>query len=143
MVLSVPAFLAALVAMFSSAELVPLVLGDNTGVALLGMGGILLIVGVVLLVVSPKKKPMAQGAVVVAAPQQIEIKRTEMNWASNAAKAPSDEMQTQLDAINQKIGQAKVRYGVGELSGETYKMLLADFEKEKTEIQRRILDAER
>lgn len=143
LILSVPAFLAALIAMFSSAELIPAFLGDNTGYALLGVGALLLVLGVVLLVVSPKEKVVAHGTVVAAPEQQVEIKRTEMNWGSSAAKAPSDEMQTQLDAINQKIGQAKVRYGVGDLSGETYKMLLADYEKERAEIQRRILDQQR
>lgn len=143
LILSVPAFLAALIFMFSSAGLIPAILGDNTGYALLGLGALLLVMGIVLLVVSPKKKTVAQAPVAVAPQQQIEIKRTEMNWGSSAAKAPSDEMQTRLDAINQKIGQAKVRYGVGDLTGETYKMLLADYEKEKTEIQRHILDSQR
>lgn len=143
LILSVPAFLAALIAMFSSAELVPLFLGDNTGYALLGLGAVLLIAGIVLLVAAPKAKPAVQAPVTAAPTQQIEIKRTEMNWGAPKPNAPSDAMQSELDAINQRIGQAKVRYGVGELSGETYKMLLADLEKEKAEIQRRILDSER
>lgn len=143
LILSVPAFLAALVFMFSSAELVPAFLGDSTGYALLGLGASLLIAGVVLLIVSPRARHVEQAPVAAAPTQQIEIKRTEMNWGAPKPNAPSDEMQTQLDAVNQRIGQAKVRYGVGDLSGETYKMLLADLEKEKAEIQRRILDSER
>jgi hypothetical protein len=143
LILSVPAFLAGIIVMFSSSDLIPEVLGENTGYAFMGLGALLLIVGILMLVISPKPKVAVQAPVAAAPVQQIEIKRTEMNWGSNTKAAPTDALQSELDAINQKIGQAKVRYGVGELSGETYKMLLSDYEKEKAEIQRRILSEQR
>lgn len=142
LILSVPTFLAGLIAMFSTSELVPPVLGDSTGVALLGLGGVLLLAGILLLVISPKKEAPEQP--VVGAPvQEVEIKRTEMNWGAGQSKPPTDELQSELDAVDQKIGQTKVRYGVGELSGEAYKMILADYEKERAAIQRRIIEQQR
>src|SRR5687767_3029895 len=97
LILSVPAFLAALVAMFSSADVIPEFLGENTGYALLGIGALFLIAGVVLLIVAPKSAATVVQAPVAAAPtQQIEIKRTEMNWGAPKPNAPTDEMQSKL-----------------------------------------------
>lgn len=116
----------------------------TTGYVVGALGVLGLAGGVVLLVAGPRKKSTPSGTVLEPA-QQVVIKRTEMNWGpqTSVSRAPSDDLQAQLDAINQKIGRLKVQYGIGELSGETYKVLIVEYDKERAAIELRIIESRR
>jgi heme/copper-type cytochrome/quinol oxidase subunit 2 len=139
LVLSVPVLLAGVLVRFSSTSVVPAFLGESTFLVLLGLGTSMLLLGILFVIGITRKKAVVAAAPAPETTAEVEIKRTEMNWGSQTKAAPSDELQDALDKVNQKIGRAKVQYGVGELSADSYKLLIADYEKEKAEIQRRIL----
>ncbi|HLE47031.1 MAG TPA: hypothetical protein VI818_01945 [Candidatus Thermoplasmatota archaeon] len=142
-VLAVPLFLGAIVFLFSEVRPVePFVQDDpaKTGYGLAGIGVLFLTMGVILLLVGPRGPRIPKGAAVAAAqPQQVEIKRTEMNWGSGQTAAPSDQLQEALDDVNRKIGQAKVQFGMGQLSNESYKILMAQYERERGVIEAQIV----
>lgn len=142
LVISVPVFVAALVLVYSTDPPIPAFAGGDaelSGYLLAGLGAVLLVVGVVLLVVSPKA-PRVQAGVPAESPQVVEIKRTEMDWGAGPQKTVADELHERLETVNQKIGRAKVRFGMGQLSKETYKTLIAELEAEKAVVERQILD---
>ncbi|MBI2078515.1 MAG: hypothetical protein HYT80_09140 [Euryarchaeota archaeon] len=141
--LSVPVFLGTIVYLFSDIRPIePFVQNDpnKTGYGMGGVGVLFLTLGIILLLVGPRGPRVPKGAAVAAAqPQQVEIKRTEMNWGSSQAATPSDQLQEALDEVNRKIGQAKVQYGMGQLSNESYKLLMAQYEKERGAIEAQIV----
>src|ERR1041384_2017880 len=77
-VLCVPAFLLSVLYLFSETSAVPaFVQGARqlSGYASAGVGVLFLVVGIILLMVQPKKT-VAPVVMPVAAPQEVEIKRT-------------------------------------------------------------------
>ena len=142
MVLSVPALLGSVVFLFSEVRpLEPFVndSAESTGYGLAGIGVLFLTLGVIMLLIGPRTRTPKALASAVAQPQQVEIKRTEMNWGSQTVASPSDQLQEALDEVNRKMGQAKVQYGMGELSNESYKLLMGQYEKEKGAIEAQII----
>lgn len=142
MVLSVPLLLGGVLFMFSTnPPMDPFVQDDatKTGYALVAAGVLFLLLGLILLLIGPRTKVLKGAAEAAPQPQQIEIKRTEMNLGGQQAASPSEQLQEALDDINRKIGQAKVQYGMGQLSNESYKLLTSQYEKEKGAIEAEII----
>lgn len=139
LVLSIPVLLAAVVS-YGSEGTMPAIFGPSTGIVLAAAGVGLLLFGIVFIVVAPKKKVVAAPVAPPPPPPQVEIKRTEMNWGANKPKSASDELQEELEAVNQQIGKIKVQYGIGELSNEAYKLMMADYEKKKSKIEKKIIE---
>lgn len=144
LVLSLPLLLGAIVYLFMTDPPLPAFVSDDlakTGTAVGGAGVGFLFLGVILLVVSPKKK-VAPVVVVPPPAQTYEIKRTAMDVGSSSRQTVGDELQTQLDLVNQKMGRLKVQFGMGELSNESYKTLMGQYEVEKAAVERRILESQ-
>src|SRR5688572_22948897 len=90
---------------------------DASGFIALGAGALLLVLGIVMMLLKPKQAPVVVQRVAPVPQQQVEIKRTEMNWGAGApTRSASEDLQAELDAINQKVSRVKVQYGMGELS---------------------------
>lgn len=145
-VASIALLVAAVLQLYGAAPPLPAVGGDfeTTGYVVGGLGVVVLAGGVVLFILRPRSKTAKVGTPVEPM-QQVVIKRTEMNWGpqTSVSRTPSDDLQSQLDAVNQKIGRLKVQYGIGELSGETYKALIIEYEKERAAVELRIIEAGR
>lgn len=66
----------------------------------------------------------------------VVIKRTEMNWQPlPKSMSPEQRLQERLDDVNGRMGRVKVQFGLGHVSKDTYKKLMEDLEREKTEIE--------
>lgn len=144
LLMSLPLLVGAILYLFMAAPPGPSFVAEDpakTGIALGAGGALFLLLGVILLVVSPKKEP-TPVVVVTPAPQTYEIKRTEMDLGSSSRQTVGDDLQAQLDLVNQKMGRLKVQFGMGELSSESYKTLMAQYESEKAAVERRILESQ-
>lgn len=144
LVLAVPLVLAAILYMGSSDPPIPVFVGDDatkTGYVAGGAGGFLLLAGIVLLIVSPRARRQ-ELAVAETGPQEVVIKRTEMNLAGATPRSEAEALNDQLEAINQKISRIKVKFGMGEVSNESFKRLMAEYEQERAGIEKQIYDAE-
>jgi hypothetical protein len=144
LILSIPLILLGILYLFSDVDAVPQIVPDDrnmSGYAAAGAGAVFLLLGVVLMLLTPKPKGVVVAPTAVAPPQQFEIKRTEMNWGTTSqAKTASEDLQDQMDAVKQKLSRIKVQYGMGELSSESYRTLTQQYELEMAAIERKVLD---
>lgn len=145
-VLSVPILLAALVLVGSEETFVPAVAGDRveSGMVYGGVGFAFLVVGVVFLLLKPKRRVTPEAP---PQPQRrtVEIKRTKMDVGRSEPSAGTEGAASSLDAeieeLTRKISRLKVQYGMGEISKESFRRLRDELEKEKAELElRRVQD---
>ena len=144
LVLSLP--LLGLAVMYLGSEEPPVApfIGDEPSMSayvLLGVAALFIVLGIILLLVKPRAAPAPVVVAAPAPPQEITIKRTEMNWGTQpVAASPTAQLESALDAVNQKIGRLKVQYGMGEISNESYKRMMVTYESEKAQIEQQILE---
>lgn len=101
----------------------------------LGLGLLLLVIALVFLTRQPKMGPAAVEAPPLAAPETVEVKRTEMRWAERPA-AQEGEVTTEIEGVRQQLARLKVQYGLGEISNESYRRLSAELEAKLAELER-------
>lgn len=100
----------------------------------LAVGFVLVVFSLVLLIRTPRVAPApAPAPPAPAAPEVVEVKRTEMNWASRPEAADDSDA---LVEVRQKMGRLKVQYGLGEVGNESYKRQMADLEAQEAEIEK-------
>ncbi len=147
-VLAVLILLAALVLIGSEETFVPAAVGDRTqsGLVYAGAGVAFLAIGVVLLLLKPKRR-VTPDAPPQPQRQAVEIKRTEMNVGrpepTTGASAGSSSLDDEIDEMTRQLSRLKVQYGMGEISKESFRRLRDELEKEKAELELRRVEEER
>lgn len=129
---------------FTGEELMPLSIRgerDFLGTVYSVMGLVLLILGAVLHVpAGPRVVSAAPGPRLIdpGPPAPIEIKRTVM-WPGPPETKPAGpgaaSLEERLEAVNRRLASLKVRYGLDEISKETYKRLSAELDRQRAELE--------
>lgn len=105
-----------------------------TGV--LGVLGLALVVSAIVMLAKRTPSPqVVSQAPEPAPPQVVEVKRTEMNWGSQGGPEVPDDLQSQLDDVDQRMGRLKVQLGLGQVSNESFKRQMAELEDEKAGVE--------
>jgi predicted membrane protein len=141
LVLSAPALLAALLFVGSTDPPLPFWFGDVASVNAviwMSVGAFLFTLGTVAMLVKPKPK-QAAPQLATQATQGVEIKRTRMDVGLASEAPQQDPDDARLEEVNMQLARLKVQYGMGDLSGESFKQLSQALNKEKAELELKML----
>lgn len=68
-------------------------------------------------------------------PEVVDIKRTEMRWRSSKGDELPRGVQARLEELEREMQSLKVRLGLGQISTESYKRMMADLREQKVKLE--------